>query len=381
MRGNTQPGPARAVQRAAGLLAGGLAGATLAAAAWPVAAAAAAAGTAGITGQAHPAAARSWRVIKTITGSSVPSITAVTATATTQAWAFESSLGKPSAWQLTGSTWAAVPFPGRTGDIVTAAGSTSRTDVWAFTALPSGSGRALHWNGSRWVIVKQFKQVIGAVTVLGPRDVWIFGQPGLPGGGLGTWHYSGRIWYRFPGLGALTGASALSASNIWAVGGKTAAHWNGIRWSTTSLARVLPRNTQFCRPSADQVHAVARGDLWAVGAGNCQDERGPFYLLHYTRGAWRLAAHAARYGQPGAIVPDGSGGFWIPTVSGSNTFAMLHWAGGQLRQAAMPQPGARMTVGAAAHVPGTLVTFGGGDSYRAGQQGTRTSAVILRYGL
>lgn len=46
----------------------------------------------------------------------------------------------------------------------------------------------------------------------------------------------------------------------------------------------------------------------------------------------------------------------------------------------MPQPGTRMTVGAVGHVPGSRVTFGGGDSYRAGQQGIKTSAVILRYG-
>ena len=47
-------------------------------------------------------------------------------------------------------------------------------------------------------------------------------------------------------------------------------------------------------------------------------------------------------------------------------FAMLHYTGGHLRRAAMLQPGTRMTVGAVGQVPGSPVTFGGGDSYRAG---------------
>ena len=74
--------------------------------------------------------------------------------------------------------------------MVTAAGSTSASNVWAFTAQASAS-RALRWNGARWTLVRDFPQAAGSALVLGPADVWAFGQPGAAGGGLGTWHYTG----------------------------------------------------------------------------------------------------------------------------------------------------------------------------------------------
>jgi len=356
-------GPAR--RRAAALLAGGVAAATLT----TVLAGAAAAST------------PSWRIVKTIHGPDLQGITAVAAISRTQAWAFESGQGKPAEWRLTGSSWARVTFPGRAGDTVTAAGASSAGNVWAFTAQVSGASRALHWNGTAWTVARSFGQAAGSALVLGPADVWVFGQPAAPGSGLGTWHYNGTSWRRFPRVAQLTGGSALGPRNIWAVGGKTAAHWNGTGWSVTSLAGVLPRSTLFCHPSADYAVARSARDVWAVGAGNCQDERGPFYLLHFNGARWRLVAQSARYGAPQGVAPDGAGGLWIPTVAGfPGTFAMVHYAGGALHRAAMPLPGTRLTVDAVAQAPHSAVTFGGGASYPAGNPGLNRAPVILRYG-
>ena len=383
MRGDDRGGPAAASRAgrpawrgglAAGAMLSGLAGATAVAACGLPAAAVA------HPAVAHPAAARAWRVIKGVPGADAPAITAVTATGTGHAWAFQSTSAKPAAWQLTGTSWAKVAFPGRSGDQVTAAGSSSPRDVWAFTSLPGGAGRALRWNGQHWAIARQFRQAIGGAVVLGRADVWIFGAPLAPGAGLGTWHYDGHRWHRFRGLGELTGGSALRAGSVWAVGGKTAAHWTGRAWTATSLARVLPRNTRFCRPSADLVYAFSPGNVWAAGAGHCEDERGPFYLLHFNGRRWRLVFGSAAYGQPLQLAPDGSGGLWIPTVAGfPGRFSMLHYRAGHLRRAVLPRPGTRMTVGTVGHVPHSAVTFGGGASYPANRPGTRQVAVILRY--
>ena len=121
----------------------------------------------------------------------LPGITAVTAIGTRDAWAFASTLARPVAWRLTGRTWSAIPFPGRSGDVVTAAASSAPGNVWAFTAQPGGAGRAVRWNGRGWTVAGRFGQAVGDAVVLGPADVWVFGQPGAPGGGLGAWHYNG----------------------------------------------------------------------------------------------------------------------------------------------------------------------------------------------
>ncbi len=70
--------------------------------------------------------------------------------------------------------------------------------------------------------------------MLNPSDVWVFGQPFVPGNNLGAWHYNGHTWSRVAGGGGLEGGSALSPSNIWAFDGVDVAHWNGQAWSRTS---------------------------------------------------------------------------------------------------------------------------------------------------
>jgi len=66
-------------------------------------------------------------------------------------------------------------------------------------------------------------------------------------------------------------------------------------------------------------------------------------------------------------VPDGSGGLWIPVITGFTPpiFAMLHYSAGHLRPVPLPLPRSdmRMTV---AHVPGSAVTFGAGTDYLGG---------------
>ena len=180
----------------------------------------------------------------------------------------------------------------------------------------------------------------------------------------------------------LTAASALNAYSIWAVGGTVAAHWNGRTWTKMSLARVLPRPAPLCpQPSADDVYAQSPRSVWVVGAANCQDERGPFVMLHFNGRQWTRVALLSRYGVPTAMVPDGFGGLWIPTIAGSpGDFTMLHYTGGHLRVAAMPVPASRLRVWALAHVARATVTFGAGSSFSASNPGLNPSAIILRYG-
>jgi len=229
-------------------------------------------------------------------------------------------------------------------------------------------------------VVRQFRQVIGSGLVLGPRDVWVFGEPYVPGNGLGTWHYNGRSWTRFASVGALTTASALSPASIWAVGGKTAAHWNGSRWTLMSLAKVLPRDTLLCYSRATAVYAVSASNVWAAGMGGCENRgRAPLVLLHFNGTTWQRVLLTYRYGQPYQVVPDGSGGLWIPVITGFQppTFTLLHYSGGHLRPVPLPLPGSglRMTV---AHAPGSTVTFGAGAFYNTANEQPE-KALIFEY--
>jgi hypothetical protein len=178
-------------------------------------------------------------------------------------------------------------------------------------------------------------------------------------------------WKQFRSLPELTSASALNANNIWAVGGRIAAHWNGRAWSVTSLARLLPRTTMLSDPLVGGVYAQSPRDVWVVGSGHRQDEGGPFVLLHYNGTRWQRVALLSRYGDPLQVVPDGSGGLWIPTIAGvPGECTMLHYSGGHLLAVRMPLPPNEFTVRALARVAHTTVTFGGGDSHAPSSRGS-----------
>jgi hypothetical protein len=198
----------------------------------------------------------SWRIVKQLHGGSFPEVTAVTAAGRNGGWAFDGQ-ASPTAWQRNGQTWSRVPFPSRSGEVVLAAGASSAGNVWAFTQN-GGSSRALRWNGSNWSVAGTFSQEVGGTAVLGPADVWAFGQPFIPG-------------------------------NVWAFDGTAVAHWNGHTW--TKLAQ---GNYGFGTQPLQQIASDGHGGLWLPmpGVGGQKS-----YLLHYAGGhltAVALPAAASR---------------------------------------------------------------------------------------
>src|SRR5215469_6899378 len=112
----------------------------------------------------------------------------------------------------------------------------------------------------------------------------------------------------------LTGVSALSASDAWAVGSlgdvstKTLAlHWNGTAW-----ARVpTPSPGRF--PELTSVSAASAADAWAVGLR-------PTLALHWNGAAWTRAA-----------IPHLEGGFLqgVSTLSASDAWAVGNFTAGK----------------------------------------------------
>jgi hypothetical protein len=332
----------------------------------------------------HPVpAAASWKIVKTVHASGEPAFTAVTASGAGSAWAFEApsaGSGKPSAWQLSGSSWTRVSFPGHSGEQVSAAGSSAAGDVWAITSNGTRS-RALHWNGSSWAATGSISDDIDDVVVVSSHNVWAFGSPFIPGR-PGTWHYNGHNWKHLASGHGLSGGSALSAHSIWAFGGKSVAHWNGHAWSRTSVASLLPANGLLQHSFLTGIYAASSKNVWAVGTGGRQDEGGPAVVLHFNGTVWSRAARDRSAGTPGLaqVIPDGSGGLWIPVPStGGIPFKMLRFSAGHLRTVTMPISGTKLNVTAVAAVPHTSRALGAGATHKKNQLGTGQSAVILEF--
>ncbi|MGO9780605.1 MAG: hypothetical protein ACLPKE_31185 [Streptosporangiaceae bacterium] len=337
---------------------------------------------------AFPARA-SWKIVKTVLGNNSPSFSTVTATGPHSAWAFESTSSRPAAWRLSGSRWTGVPFSGNTGGVVSSAASTSPDDVWAVESNgvsgPDARQRVLSWNGTGWAVTAgSFPGSGGEVVPLSPHDAWFF--DGLTPGGA-TWHYNGHHWSHVPSGNGLTNGSALSADNIWAISATDVAHWNGHAWSRTSVKGLLagyPQEPALCDPSLIGLHVQSPDSIWAVGTGHRETVGGPVVVLHFNGHHWTRAAlsDAARDPVFGQVIPDGSGGLWIPTLGfeGRTPSTMLHYSRGQLEFAALPAtPGRVLCLNAVAAVPGTRRAIGAGVTYWGNPIGTHQSAVILAY--
>jgi hypothetical protein len=326
-------------------------------------------------------ASPSWQIVKRVHSGTTGVFTAVVAVGKTGGWAFNGVSG-PTAWRRNGSSWTRVAFPGRSDELVVAAGASSPTNVWAFTDGTAGS-RALRWNGSQWSVVRSFGRLIGGAVVLSRSDVWVFGVPLVPGGGLGAQHYNGHTWSKVTSGHGLQGGSGLSARDVWAFAGTKVAHWNGHTWVRTSVAALLPAKQALNDPAVVGIVALARNSVYAIGSGNREDEGGPTVILHYNGHSWRKMAQGSFGNGTSPLqqaTSDGHGGLWIPMpgFDGQKSF-MVHYLHGKLTTAALPVGPARIDVVSVSHIPGTAQVLGGGFTHKAGNPAVGIVAVLLQF--
>jgi hypothetical protein len=144
----------------------------------------------------------------------------------------------------------------------------SSNDAWAVgTAINSANSLVEHWDGKQWSIVSSPAFAGGgggaAISADSSNDVWAVG-------GSTTLHWNGTSWSRVPatGLVGLTSVTALSPTNVWAVGIirqrhgiPVIEHWDGTSWSIVSSPDPNPNVTG----NLSGIAAISANDIWAVG--------------------------------------------------------------------------------------------------------------------
>ena len=229
--------------------------------------------------------------------------------------------GFPIAAHYQSGRWRATPLPeGLTGMLI-AVSADSRTDAWAVGI----DGYLLHWRNGRWQVARRWHEPkslareFTGVTALSPGNVWVFGSGGFTAG-FGTWHLSGGKWTQVMGAGGdITFASALSRTDIWAIGGKNApqdsiVHLSRGRWSYVTSKMLADR--QFAG-----IVTAAPGQVWAsasVGGGSVGTE-----LVHRSRGRWTSVRVPGHY-IPESVASDGAGGLWLVAESIGHPTVLLH---------------------------------------------------------
>lgn len=207
--------------------------------------------------------------------------------------AIEHSASLPLIDHWNGTTWSqATPpsFPATNGVHLGGVSSGSAADAWAVGTInlvkhPGYFGPlTLHWNGSTWANVPDPLPLNPGTALVGVADVsptnaYAIGNEGSASGPFIA-HWNGTAWTitPSPAAGTLTGITARSASDVWAVGYTTGPqtltlHWNGTTWTTVSRPNVGSAS-QLTSVSASPGGAI----VWAAGYSGLSGSLDPLTL-------------------------------------------------------------------------------------------------------
>jgi hypothetical protein len=329
---------------------------------------------------AQGAESNGWRVVFTDhygAAANQSSYQTVVATSGQDAWAFglrnfvNNRCGAPVAEHWDGSAWQHSALPKGLISPVAAVSAPAAGDVWAVTEF---GGDILHWNGSAWSVAEKLTgprrpcglgNDLTGVTAFSPDNVWVFGGGGISTG-FGAWHFNGKTWTKLTGLAAgIFDASALSPTNIWAVGSvknpdDAILHYNGKTWRQVTAPAL-----KGLSPSMIVLESAT--NIWVTG--HPQTGSAP-QLLHLSKGQWVNVPLPQHVTGLESMAPDGQGGFWL--VAG-NTHGSWIWH----RSAAGRWSRTDVDPGMIALIPGTTSLLGASDAVRAAGG---WNAVVWAYG-
>ncbi len=192
-----------------------------------------------------------------------------------------------------GTQWSIVPSPnpGPKGNRLNAITVVSPDDIWSAGSADDQNANQQtlieHWNGSQWQEVSSPKippkydalgGVIGGVTAISSNNIWAVGEAytGNTRFLALVEHWDGSKWSIVPSPNpgnygsALSGVTAISANNIWAVGQTDTSqtsgiqtlveHWNGMQWSVVPSPNIAKVGNLFFA-----VTAISANNIWAAG--------------------------------------------------------------------------------------------------------------------
>lgn len=263
--------------------------------------------------------------------------------------AFITLLLLPARGAAAATAWSVVPSPNpsATGNELTAVATVSAQDVWAVgdsTASTGGLQTLIEqWNGTTWSVVPSpnpgaHQNSLSGVSAVAARNVWAVGRfnNALDIPQTLIVHWDGSTWNEIasPNVGVstnvLNAVSAVSATNVWAVGQFSAAsgflhtlieHWNGQQWRVVPSPNVGTHNNVL-----HGVTAVSATDAWAVGS--VLDSTGTSHALieHWNGTTWSVVSTNAAPSVLNAVTAVSANDVWAVGQSGTQTL-IEHWNG------------------------------------------------------
>ena len=246
----------------------------------------------------------SWSLVSNPgSGSSLQSVVALAAN---NVWTVGTKSSQTFIEHWNGTKWSVVSSPNASSeDFLNGVAATSSSDVWAVGYFFNNSDvrqtMIEHWNGTKWSLVSSPNtgsnfNTLSGVSAISPKNAWAVGdvydastnidQPLVE-------HWNGTSWkvVSTPSIAnaGLAGITAISASDMWAVGttvinGGTNSqplteHWNGTKWS------IVSGPTPFSS-LLFSVSALSTSNVWTVGVFNNSSGGSSTLVEHWNGTKW-----------------------------------------------------------------------------------------------
>jgi hypothetical protein len=233
-----------------------------------------------------------WNVVASPNAGTSSYLSGVAAISSSDVWAVgnysNGTVGQTLVEHWDGTAWAIVPSPapGLSNSYLSGVAAISSSDVWAvgeYTGATQGQTLVEHWDGTAWNVVASpnvgtSDNVLQGIAAISSNDVWAVGNSSngfnVPHQTL-VEHWDGTAWnvVSSPNVGVsnnvLAGITAISSSDVWAVGGYYNAsnnyqtlteHWDGTAWNVVSSPNVGTNGSYLAG-----IAAISSSDVWAVG--------------------------------------------------------------------------------------------------------------------
>jgi hypothetical protein len=350
-----------------------------------------------------PAACGQWTVVPSPNrGRLGSSLTGVSATSATDAWAvgtsYTGSIYQTLAERWDGGAWSIVKTPniGTLTNALTTTAAISETDAWAVGFYADGSTfrtLAMHWNGSKWAVVATPNVGTGenqlmSISALATNDVWAVGlAQSTPGAKRLTLveHWDGFNWsvVPSPNVGTdenfLWSVSARAANDVWAVGSYSVPwfqtlveHWDGHNWTVvTSPDKGDGNNVLYA------VVALKATRVYAVGTWLNGNQTAALSVRYAS--AWKdvvIPSPAGQINWLSGLAASSTTDMWsvgwrVEAPFGTSTTLAEHWDGSNWTVEATPNVGiGENQLTATAVVPGTTTYWAIGHSFKNGHDQT-----------
>jgi hypothetical protein len=248
----------------------------------------------------------SWSVVAAPTpaGASSAEFTGVSAVSSNNVWAVGfsisvangTSVDTPLVEHFNGTSWSIQTTPATAGSLK-AVTAISPTDVWAV----GGTGSAdlvENFNGTSWRVVQvpspgTSDPSLGGISAVSSTDIFAIGGIGK-GNFPQVLQFNGTTWTSLPNLPtgiAVTAVDAISATDVWTVGGGSIWNFNGTNW--TEVASGIDGDLSA-------ISGSSANDLFAVGRR--RPHRGDDPQQRDRRGG-RRRRHRVERDRRGARVP------------------------------------------------------------------------------